>query len=306
VRIADFVAEMSPAALGLAVLLMLALETVSPLVPLLPGKVRFRHALRNLSIAVFIAMVALVGNAFVVGVSVWTTTHELGLLNLFDTPWALRFAVALCGLDFFEWLRHRLHHRIPFLWRLHRVHHTDPHVDSTTALRGHPAESLVAYSYFALMVVVFGIDPLALALRSLLAVLAVAWHHADFRLPARVDAFISLVTPTPRTHRMHHSRNVRFTDTNYGALFTWWDRLFGTFTPGDAAPPGKTGLEGFDSPEQQSLLGVLKSPLRNVVHDKLTVEAEPPSPPRAPAVVAGTKAPVRAVATATGDLRTSD
>ena len=265
----ETIADATPAVLALAVLCMLALEKASPLVPLLPGKTRTRHALRNLSIAFFIAMVAIFGNGFVVGVSAWATLHRLGLLNLFDTPWPIRFAVAICGLDFLEWVRHRLHHHIPFLWRLHRVHHTDPHVDSTTALRGHPAESLLAYSYHALLVVVLGIDPLALALRSVMAVLAVAWHHAAFRLPARVDALISLVTPTPRTHRMHHSRSVRFTDTNYGALFTWWDRLFGTFTPGDESAAGKTGLEGFDSPEQQSLLGVLRSPLRHVAHDAL-------------------------------------
>lgn len=246
---------------------MLLLETLSPLVPLLPGKVRARHALRNLSIAFFIAIVAVGGNIVAVGVAAWGTSHQWGLLNLVDTPWPLRFVFALAGLDFFEWIRHRLHHRLPFLWRFHRVHHTDPHVDSTTALRGHPGESLMAYSYYCVLVLALGIDPLSLALRSLIATIMVAWHHADFRLPEKLDAVISMVTPTPRTHRLHHSRNVRFTDSNYGTIFTWWDRLFGTFTPGDAQPPGKTGLEGFDSPEMQSLKGVLRSPLMSVKHD---------------------------------------
>ncbi len=246
---------------------MLLLESFSPLVPLLPGKVRARHALRNLNIAFFIAIVAVGGNMMAVTAAGWASTHQLGLLNLVDTPWPLRFVFALVVLDFFEWLRHRLHHRLPFLWRFHRVHHTDPHVDSTTGLRGHPIESILAYTYFSLLVLLLGIDPLSLVLRFLTASVAVAWHHADFRLPERVDAIISLVTPTPRTHRLHHSRHVRFTDSNYGTIFTWWDRLLGTFTPGDAQPPGKTGLEGFDHPEAQSVKGVLLSPLRNVKHD---------------------------------------
>lgn len=267
--IAQTVADFAPFAFAATVCLMLVLETLSPLVPLLPSKTRFHHGLRNLSIAFFIALVAIAGNAFVLGVSAWASIHQVGLLNLFDTPWPVRFGVALCGLDFTEWLRHRLHHRVPFLWRLHRVHHTDPHVDSTTALRAHPAESMVAYSYNALLMVILGIDPLSLAIRSLLATILVAFHHADFKLPARVDSFISTITPTPRTHRLHHSRNVRFTDSNYGAIFTWWDRLFGTFTAGDAHPPTKTGLEGFDSPEHQSLKGLLKQPLLNVKHDVL-------------------------------------
>ena len=266
---AQLLADVSPFSLGLAVAFMLLVESLSPLVPLLPPRERARHTLRNLSIAIFLASVAVIGNLLIMGLAAWVSLRGYGLLNLADTPWPVRFGVALVGLDFLEWVRHRVHHRVPLLWRLHRVHHTDPHVDSSTALRGHPGESLIAYSWFSLMVFVIGIDPLSLAARSVLATFAVAWHHADFKIPARLDAIISLVTPTPRTHRLHHSRNVRFTDSNYGALFTWWDRLLGTFTPGNAQPPGKTGLEGFDSPEAQSLWGVLKSPLRNVKHDVL-------------------------------------
>lgn len=264
---AQTIADVSPLALGLAVGFMLLAESFSPLVPLLPPQTRARHTLRNLSIAVFVATVAVVGNFLIMLLAGWASLHRFGLLNLVDTPWPLRFGVALVGLDFLEWVRHRVHHRVPFLWRLHRVHHTDPHVDSSTALRGHPAETVLAYTWFSALVLIIGIDPLSLAVRSVLATLAVAWHHADFRLPERLDAIISLVTPTPRTHRLHHSRLVRFTDSNFGALFTWWDRLAGTFTPGHAQPPGKTGLEGFDSPEAQSLWGVLRSPLRNVKHD---------------------------------------
>ena len=265
---AETVAEVSPFALAAAVGLMLLAESISPLVPLLPGKHRARHAWRNVSIALFTALFAVGGNFFLVGVAAWTSNHQVGLLNLVETPWVIRFLVALAGLDFFEWIRHRMHHRVPLLWRLHRVHHTDPHVDSTTALRGHPLESLVAYSYFSVLVLLLGIDPLSLALRSLICAVALAWHHAGFRIPERLDALISLVTPTPRTHRVHHSRDVRFTDSNFGTLFTWWDRLLGTFNPGDANPEGKTGLEGFDHPEAQSLLGVLRSPLWHVVHDQ--------------------------------------
>ena len=259
---AENIAEVSPFALAGAVILMLLAESISPLVPLLPGSRRAHHALRNVSIALCTSLFAVSGNFFLVGVAAWTQVHQVGLMNLFETPWLLRFAVALAGLDFFEWVRHRMHHRVPLLWRLHRVHHTDPHVDSTTALRGHPLESLIAYSYFSLLVLLLGIDPLALALRSLVAAVALAWHHAGFRLPATLDRIISYVTPTPRTHRMHHSRDIQFTDSNFGTLFTWWDRMLGTFTPGDHHEPGQTGLEGFDSVEAQSLVGVLTSPLR--------------------------------------------
>jgi sterol desaturase/sphingolipid hydroxylase (fatty acid hydroxylase superfamily) len=264
---AQTITDVSPFALAAAVALMMLLESLAPLVPLLPGKHRARHALGNVLIALCTSFFAIGGSFVLVAMAAWATVNQWGLLNLFDTPWLVRFVVALAGIDFFEWIRHRLHHRVPLLWRLHRVHHSDPHVDSTTAVRGHPLESLLAYSYFSILVALLGIDPLSLALRSLMAAVALAWHHADFRLPARLDAIISLVTPTPRTHRLHHSREITFTDSNYGTLFTWWDRLLGTFTGGDAQAPGTTGLDGFDSAEAQSVWGVLRSPLLDVKHD---------------------------------------
>jgi sterol desaturase/sphingolipid hydroxylase (fatty acid hydroxylase superfamily) len=128
-------------------------------------------------------------------------------------------------------------------------------------VRGHPLESVLAYAWFSVWVVLLGVDPLSLACRTLISAVALAWHHADFRLPARLDAVISLITPTPRTHRLHHSRDVRFTDSNFGTLFTWWDRLLGTFAHGQRTPEPTTGIDGFDSEKAQRVVGVLLSPL---------------------------------------------
>ncbi len=147
---AQNIADVSPFALAGAVCLMLLAESLSPLVPLLPGKTRAQHALRNVTIALCTSLFAVGGNFLLVGVAAWTHLHQKGLLNLLEAPW---------------------------------------------------------------------------------------W--------------------------VHHSRDVGFTDTNFGTLFTWWDRAFGTFSPGHVHEPQRTGLEGFDSPEAQSLLGVLTSPLRS-------------------------------------------
>jgi hypothetical protein len=249
---AQQLADISPFVLAAVVGLMLGLESLSPLVPLLPGRARAVHAGRNVALALCTAVFAVSGNLVLVGVSVWASAHHLGLMNLVETPPLVRCFVALAGIDFFEWVRH-----------------SDPHVDATTAIRGHPLESLLAYSYFSLIVLALGIDPFWLALRSLVAATALAFHHADLRLPPRLDAALSWVTPTPRTHRLHHAREVRFTDSNYGTLFTWWDRLLGTFHGGQSREPGVTGLNGFDAPQAQSVWGVLRSPLEDVAHDPL-------------------------------------
>lgn len=252
--------DLSPLALAGMVFAMLALEGLSPLVPLLKGRARLRHGVTNISLAAIAGIAAIAGSLLLTVASTWATTNQFGLLNLVDTPFVVRFLVALAGIDFFEYVRHRFVHRTPLLWRLHRVHHTDAHVDATTAIRGHPLESAVTYPYFAVLVALLGVDPLSLALRTLVTTLALAWHHSAFKLPPGLEALICLVTPTPRTHRLHHSRDVQFTDSNFGTVFTWWDRMFGTWNPPTRWVEAPTGLDGFDSPRAQSLWGVLRSP----------------------------------------------
>jgi sterol desaturase/sphingolipid hydroxylase (fatty acid hydroxylase superfamily) len=265
---ADTLTDASLLVFTLVVGVMLALERLLPLVTLLPRRERLRHAARNLGLSLTAGGVALLGGWALAAAGTVAQAHGFGLLNLLDPPFFVRFLAALVVIDFFEWVRHRLHHRVPVLWRLHRVHHSDPDVDATTSVRGHPIETAVAYTYFSVVVLLLGADALSLALRTLVTVTLLAFHHSALRLPPRLDAALSLVTPTPRTHRLHHSREVRFTDSNYGTVFTWWDRLLGTFTPGERLDPhARTGLNGFDAPDDQTIWGILKSPWRDVPHD---------------------------------------
>lgn len=258
--IAQRLADLTPVAFGAVVFVMLAVEGLSPLVPLLARRDRFRHGITNITLAIIAAVAAIAGSLLLTIASTWATRARFGLLNQFDAPFMVRFLVALVSIDFFEYVRHRTFHATPFFWRLHRVHHTDVNVDATTAIRGHPFESLVTYPYFAIVVLLIGVDPLSLALRTLVTAAALAWHHSKIKLPTFFETLISLVTPTPRTHRIHHSRDVKFTDSNFGTVFTWWDRVFGTWNPPTRYVEGKTGLDGFDSARAQSLWGVLRSP----------------------------------------------
>jgi hypothetical protein len=63
-------------------------------------------------------------------------------------------------------------------------------------------------------------------------------------------------------HKVHHSRRPEQTDTNYGNLFSFWDRLFGTFTPSHAGMDVHYGLEGFDQPALQTTAALLAHPFR--------------------------------------------
>jgi sterol desaturase/sphingolipid hydroxylase (fatty acid hydroxylase superfamily) len=249
--------DWAPPVLYGVVALMSVLERLSPLQKL--EKFSIRHVLVNVGLSFVTGIPSLLGLALLLATSAWATEHRFGLLNLFDFPLPVRLVVALVSIDFADWLRHLSNHKVPWFWRLHRVHHMDPHADATTSLRAHPFEHAIAYPYFALVVLLVGLDPLCLAVRTIITSIVLAWHHSAFKLPLWLDQAISLITPTPRSHRQHHSRDVTFTDTNYGTMFTWWDRAFGTWSPVTKWKAEKTGLDGFDSPERQRLWWQLRS-----------------------------------------------
>ena len=57
------------------------------------------------------------------------------------------------------------------------------------------------------------------------------FSHANIRLPHSLDRIVRWVLVTPNMHSLHHSSHQPETDSNYGSVFTVWDRLFGTYRP---------------------------------------------------------------------------
>jgi hypothetical protein len=55
--------------------------------------------------------------------------------------------------------------------------------------------------------------------------MAILFHHSNWRLPIAVERLLNLVFVTPRMHRIHHSIVQRETNSNWGTIFCWWDKL---------------------------------------------------------------------------------
>jgi sterol desaturase/sphingolipid hydroxylase (fatty acid hydroxylase superfamily) len=190
----------------------------------------------------------------------WSTRHGVGLLpSLALGPWAA-LGIGVLALDGTAYWTHVFLHRIPLGWRLHRVHHSDPEVNVTTALRQHPGETVWRVAFQLATTIALGL-PLWVVVLSLTASTANAQlEYANVRLPARLDRFLRLVFVTPNMHKTHHSRLSRETDSNYANLFSFWDRLFGTYTASVDFDRLVYRLDGFDSKEHQSVRALLCSP----------------------------------------------
>ena len=134
------------------------------------------------------------------------------------------------ALDFFGgWLVHITEHKIPFLWHFHVIHHADNNVDVTSGLRHHPGESMVRGLFFFMGILVSGAPMYAVMMFQTLIILATAFTHANINLSKKLDGFLSYFLVSPAMHKVHHHYKQPFTDSNYGAIFSIWDRLLGTF-----------------------------------------------------------------------------
>ena len=133
-------------------------------------------------------------------------------------------------LDFFgAYLAHFVEHKVKPLWMIHLVHHSDHKVDTTTANRHHPLESIIRFGFTLFGVFVVGTPIGIIMLYQSLSLIATQFSHANIKLPRKIDDVLSYVIVSPDMHKVHHHYMLPYTDANYGNIFSVWDRLLGTY-----------------------------------------------------------------------------
>ena len=186
-------------------------------------------------------------------VAAWAAGRGLGLLPWLGVGPLATLIVGMLGLDAVSYLWHRANHQVPLLWRFHQVHHADASFHVTTGLRFHPGELLLALPVRLAAILALGVPPEGVLLFELVFGAANLLEHGNFDLPPRLEHGIRRAFVTPALHRGHHVADWRDLDTNFGTVFSIWDRLAGTFR---ASEPGRrvvTGLPSWTRLEAPSL-----------------------------------------------------
>lgn len=243
---------------------------VESITPLFRGGFRSRkHMTTNLVFLSSVVGCNLIIGALTVGLYSWLKISEWGLLNLIDAPLWVELLISILVLDFIsQYCAHWSLHNIKPLWRLHLVHHSDTHVDASTALRLHPLDYFVRESFAILAVFILN-TPFAFYIIYRFCTIAFThFTHANIRLPLTLDKAISLVFVSPNTHKFHHHYEEPLTDTNYGNIFSIWDRVFGTFYYGDIEKV-KYGLDVTDEKKANNLKRQLLMPFINNGREKV-------------------------------------
>ena len=174
-------------------------------------------------------------------------------------PMAAQLALAILLAEFGHYWFHRLTHERPFLWRFHAVHHSAPRLYWLNATRFHPLDLAGLVASQTLPLVLFGVAPAASFAYAIFAGSYGQLQHGNIDLDSGP---LRWIFSSPELHRWHHSIDPREGNTNYGAILSVWDWMFGSwFWPTDRTFTGPLGVAGRpDFP--QTYAGQLLAPFR--------------------------------------------
>jgi sterol desaturase/sphingolipid hydroxylase (fatty acid hydroxylase superfamily) len=225
--------------------------------------IKWKHALPNFFFTLTTVIINFSLAFFLLFTADWVSTHQFGLLNMIEIPLWLHVIFGVFFLDFIgAYIAHWTEHKIKPLWMVHLVHHSDHHVDTTTANRHHPFESVVRFAFTLLGVFILGTPIGVIMLYQSLSVLMSQLNHANIRLSEMTDRYLSYFIVSPNMHKVHHHYMLPYTDSNYGNIFSIWDRLLGTYM---YLTPEKIiyGVDVFpNEKENGSLKALLKQPFQ--------------------------------------------
>lgn len=231
---------------------------------------KWHHAGINIFFTITTIIVNFILAFILIKTAAWTTENNFGILQwLPKIPIWLYTIIGLLLLDLIgAYLAHFIEHKIKFLWRFHLIHHTDTWIDTTTANRHHPGESVIRFLFTTAGVLIVGSPMWMVFLYQSLSVIASQFNHANISLPPKLDNILSYFIVSPNMHKVHHHYVLPYTDSNYGNIFSVWDRLFGTFT----TLPKEELIYGVDThmtaEEHNKLKNLLKIPFQKSRSEK--------------------------------------
>lgn len=193
---------------------------------------KWKHALPNFFFTLTTIIINFSLAFLLLGAADWVQQNDFGIINWlpFEIPLWLYVFLGVLFLDFFgAYLAHFTEHKIKPLWMVHLVHHSDHKVDTTTANRHHPLESVIRFAFTLFGVLVVGTPIAIVMIYQSLSLVFTQFTHANIKMSKSLDKLLSYFIVSPDMHKIHHHNLLPYTDSNYGNIFSIWDRLLGTY-----------------------------------------------------------------------------
>lgn len=175
-----------------------------------------------------------------VGIGYLIATAAIGLATIYTVWWVYYYITPPswvmpvtwwsflgCAIvyDFVRYWAHRIAHEQRFWWASHITHHSSEKYNLTVSFRLCWVDQVKLI--FFLPVMIIGFDPIMFFIVHQIGILYQFWQHTELIKP--MPAWFEYIFVTPQNHRVHHGKNEIYIDKNYGSMFIFWDRIFGTY-----------------------------------------------------------------------------
>ena len=193
---------------------------------------KWKHAIPNFFFTLTTIIINFTLAFLLLGTADWVQANNFGIINWLpiEIPLWLYVFLGVLFLDFFgAYLAHFTEHKIKPLWMVHLVHHSDHKVDTTTANRHHPLESIIRFAFTLFGVLIVGAPIAIVMIYQSLSLVFTQFTHANIKMSRSFDKLLSYFIVSPDMHKVHHHNLLPYTDSNYGNIFSIWDRLLGTY-----------------------------------------------------------------------------
>ncbi len=222
--------------------------------------VKWKHDGVNLVFLLFTFVINFIFAILTVIVFTWIGEKNIGLLHFVTLPVWLELLITVMFLDFVaQYVVHYLLHRVKWMWKFHMVHHSDTKVVATTGTRHHPGDYFLREVFALGAIVLIGAPIAYYFFYRFCTIFFTYFTHANINVPRWLDKPLSLIFVTPNMHKFHHHFERPWTDTNFGSIFSLWDRAFGTMVYDDPSKI-KYGLDVLDESRDEDIGYQLRIP----------------------------------------------
>lgn len=252
--------KFQPYLIAILLALFIALETF---IPHITGyRSRKKHIFRNLILVFFVFNCFGITGAWFAFWLPFIKQNQFGLLNILNPHPVISIAVGILLADLDAYILHVVSHKLSFLWKFHRIHHSDNEPDSTTSLKTHPVEVVIFAAWRTVTFALLGISLTSFVIFFTLLLPVLFIQHANLKFPRWLEKPLNLFIATSAWHRVHHSDEQIYTDSHYGNLFSFWDRIFGTYHKNINIENLSWGLKEFKEDKHQKVLSQLMMPFK--------------------------------------------
>jgi sterol desaturase/sphingolipid hydroxylase (fatty acid hydroxylase superfamily) len=182
---------------------------------------------------------------------VWMKGRLFGNFELVPNgvlPAVIAWTVAILAWDLIGYASHVARHRYDFLWRFHAIHHSQREMNFFTQHRFHDIDVLADQTIRTIPLLALNASFSALGIFYVIALAHFRLYHSNIKSDYGVLRYVLV---SPQSHRIHHARDPRQLNSNFGIFFSMWDRAFGTQYPHRDEYPDELGIEDASFPIDQ-------------------------------------------------------